>query len=451
MQRHVNVYSGTIVRGDANWQLADRIVAEPKYTALLAWVAVDGALYQPPTPAEREDLPSLLADLEPLVDRVKMDRLEAGLGQADACMVAHCTDSLRKHGPALSAFYARKYVDVGLQVDSATPKGASQGCSSTGASSFTEITADVQHDVINFRALVPASSPDASDAILDHQDALSRLSAPLPGGERASGAPLEDLPNCARDLLRTGIERNVVVFKDSLKQRPKDAKLLVAWLQQPGVNNSKEWKTLFRAMPPRGVVARLARRCGATLHESVGFFNFPTLKAFRKELKRIRGWYRKQKRQQRRLRGIVRSRRAPLHVFARKSIWTAKVRHHYKLLLRIRVPGMWAWRGVALDLHAAGIPVQAGTVAVERLWSLLSEMLPRAARRVSLRWFNLLCKVAFLRHNYTLYSQGSMPTWADKDPLLAQRIDALPLLLRVLADEQAPDVAHLLPIFEAFR
>ena len=57
-QRHQSVYSGQIIRGDCNWDIAQRIVIwDPQlrrhtrpYIALSAWAAVDGSLYQEQTP-----------------------------------------------------------------------------------------------------------------------------------------------------------------------------------------------------------------------------------------------------------------------------------------------------------------------------------------------------------------------------------------------------------------
>ena len=113
MQRIHSVYSGTVVRGDCQWKIARRIVVwsvdncrhERPLTALSAWMAVDGSAYQSPTPLPKEDIHNLLQDLDPLVDRVKEDRLNAGLSFEQSVFVAHATDVYEKHHRLIEAFY----------------------------------------------------------------------------------------------------------------------------------------------------------------------------------------------------------------------------------------------------------------------------------------------------------------------------------------------------------
>ena len=100
-QRMQAVYSGTVVRGDCNWEITQRIAVwdsakkkwERPYTALSAWMAVDGSAYQPATPLAKEDIRGLLSDLDPVVDMVKEARLDAGLSYEQAVFVAHSTDT----------------------------------------------------------------------------------------------------------------------------------------------------------------------------------------------------------------------------------------------------------------------------------------------------------------------------------------------------------------------
>lgn len=79
------------------------------YTVLLAWVTVDGALFQPVTAAETEDWVDLQPDLDAVVTNLKQDRLASGLSLAEAAPVAHATDSFRKQRLLLDAFYKNKY------------------------------------------------------------------------------------------------------------------------------------------------------------------------------------------------------------------------------------------------------------------------------------------------------------------------------------------------------
>ena len=141
MQRHHSVYSGTVVRGDCQWILARRIVewdAEKKkydrpYTALSAWMAVDGSAYQGATPFPKEGIHDLLLDLTPVVDRVKEDRLSEGLPYAQAVFVAHCTDSYGKHRLKIDDFYAKKYAEGGVSTVATTPRGPADAAVCAGS------------------------------------------------------------------------------------------------------------------------------------------------------------------------------------------------------------------------------------------------------------------------------------------------------------------------------
>ena len=167
----------------------------------------------------------------------------------------------------------------------------------------------------------------------------------------------------------------------------------------------------------------------------------------------MRKWYLPGRKQTRRKRGIVRDARMPHKVTGLKSAWSKKADAHRKRLFKpIRLEGMWAWRDVALSLHAAGIPVHSGTQPVERFWSCLKAMLPPAARHISLRWFNVLASLCFLRYNYQHYTTGALPVWMRKDSLLATRIESFTLLSRALhADTAGSAGDHLRPLFAAFQ
>ncbi|CAL1166310.1 unnamed protein product [Cladocopium goreaui] len=95
MQRLINVYSGSVIRGDGNQDVAKRIAMYDEagqkthpYTVLLAWVTVDGALFQPVTAAETEDWVDLQPDLDAVVTNLKQDRLASGLSLAEAAPVS---------------------------------------------------------------------------------------------------------------------------------------------------------------------------------------------------------------------------------------------------------------------------------------------------------------------------------------------------------------------------
>ena len=115
-------------------------------------------------------------------------------------------------------------------------------------------------------------------------------------------------------------------------------------------------------------------------------------------------------------------------------------------------PSLPQWQSIMRGCYSrsvqdAGVPLQTGTVAVERWWSSLKQMLPNEARCVSSRWFQVLARLAFLRHNIRHFQAGSTVPWADGDPLLSQRIQFFEDCARML---QQTDDKNCHPIFEKF-
>ena len=101
-------------------------------------------------------------------------------------------------------------------------------------------------------------------------------------------------------------------------------------------------------------------------------------------------------------------------------------------------------------MKEAGLATQTGTVATERVWSLLKEMLPPGGRSLSLRWFRLLMGLAFLRFNFRLLNSNAMPVFAERDSLIAQRVEAISVCLRDMASKTG-ETAHLDAMFTPFR
>ena len=367
-------------------------------------------------------------------------------------VVSHSTDSYGKHRLQLCSFYARMYPELGATVTSATPKGDALRSVAHLPASPTRIIGEPVHDIIALRRLVSTSANDCSNFIWDHTDLITRLSArraEICQSTRASRCDAV-LALIGQQLLRTSVAEPAGVFRTQVAQQPVAAEELRRFLREPHVSKAPVWKSLFGHQPPRGVVARIARRCGAELHPSMAFRNYPSVRAFRAEVNRMRRWYRSGRMMSRARRGIIRSRLAPTRVRGIKSVWSKKVAAHYRRLLKpLRVEGLWNSRDISIALHDAGIPVQTGTVAVERMWTYLKDMLPRGARDMSPRWFRLLSMVAFLRFNYRHFNVGSAPGWTERDSLLAQRIESLAVFAKLLQDAEAGR-EHLGMIFDPF-
>lgn len=128
---------------------------------------------------------------------------------------------------------------------------------------------------------------------------------------------------------------------------------------------------------------------------------------------------------------------------------SAKVQAHFRRLFKkVRLEGLWRWQTVAAALRQAGVPLQTGTVCVERFWASLDQMLPRGGRRISPQWFEVLSMLAFFRYNGRHFAAGSLPKWCERDYLLAQRIDGF---VACAAAVQETGTDNLSALFDPFQ
>ena len=448
IQKRLFVYAGQGIRGDGNYDISTRIgvksteghYAVRPYTVLLAWCGVDGCLLKPVTPSGTEDWVDLAADLDGLLDKLRAARLSAGMDAMESAPVFHSTDVYRKHRRLIEAFYKQKWPDASIRVDSLTPKGDALSAELlSGGSQPTMAVGEPFHDVIAVRPLCSPTSNDCSDMIYDHQDMIDRLSAKLLEEGTDAKPTMHQISMEAGKLLQCAALLPVADFKTELgKARGDEVQELKEFLGQPACVHASAWKQIFNAKPPRGTLARIARRFKFSLHETMQKVNYASPQAFRKEVLRMRTWYRPGRKGTRRRRGIVRNKNAPLRVRGRRTVWNKKIAAHYKRLLHpLRQEGLWKWRMVALALHAAGMPVHAGTIPVERLWASMKDMLPNAARLVSLEWFQMLSKLAFMRYNYRHFHHRLLPSWAESDALIAERLDNICQAARAMHDEES--------------
>ena len=431
--------------GDGNFKLAKRVAVhrpgsrflDRPFTVVLGWTGTDGSLLKPVAVQTGETVDAITADLEPLLDKIKAARLAAGFEPWACAPVFHATDNYRAHCPRLTTLYNDKSPEVRTHVQASTPLGNSAGAAAADTCP-TRITGDPRHDVIALRRLVPPACNDWRDFIADHTDVLNRLSAPIrePRARGTDGSPPPALAPDAVALLQTGVEQSADAFRARADADPVARSQVRALLQHPAVLRAGVWQQAFHALPPRGTLERLASRLRCSLHPAHGFFNDADMAAFKQEVRRIWSWYKPGRRSTRARRGILRTAEASSQVCGLRSVCNGKVKLHYARLLKPkRLEGLFAWREIAVALRGVGIPVQSGTVSVERLWSSLMDMFPAGARTVTPAWFKMCSAIAFLRYNYRHVHADRLPTWSHGDAILAERLQDLAMIMPRLASD----------------
>ena len=70
---------------------------------------------------------------------------------------------------------------------------------------------------------------------------------------------------------------------------------LKLWMGHSTVGVAPEWQQLFGAFPPRGTLARIARRLQVELHANVKGHGWGSPKEFCLELTKLNKWYARQK------------------------------------------------------------------------------------------------------------------------------------------------------------
>ena len=106
-----------------------------------------------------------------------------------------------------------------------------------------------------------------------------------------SGEAMLDLTTAGKELLKIGIHGAVAEFAKATKKDPHGTYALKLFLCQPHVQQSEVWLQLFGALPPRGTLARMARRLDMELDESVGFYVYESKAQFLEEVNRMEAWY----------------------------------------------------------------------------------------------------------------------------------------------------------------
>ncbi|CAK0884069.1 unnamed protein product, partial [Prorocentrum cordatum] len=439
MRRRIHIYSGQIIRGDGNHDLAQRIgcrskedpFAEKDFNVMLAWCGTDGCLLKPLTPAKSEAWDDVREDLGDAIARLRADRLRHGLPLREAAPVCHSTDMHGNHKDLIEDYYREMFPDLAVQVSSTTPKGDAVGASVAehGLAPALAVGGPV-HDIINVRRAASPASDDCSEFVLDWADMIARLS------ER----PVGETDCSARGPVRGGLGQPAEALLKGAALHP--AALVKRSVAAAGP------AALAEARPPRGTLQRICRRLGARLHPSLQRRNCSSQKALRREARAIKRWYQPGRKLTRRRLGIRRSKRAVLRARGLRTVWNQKVELHHKRFLKPkRQEGLWRWRDIALGLHAARIPVHSGTIPVERLWASMLDMFPSSARLMSRAWFDVLAALGFLRYNYRHFHVRLLPAWAwaEADSLLAERLENLATAAHALSMWAEPDALGNLP------
>lgn len=175
LRQHINLYAGTLLRHDGNYDIPERVVEfsggvrRRPHGCLVAFLGVDGSLLAPPELLRSEALPDLLPALEDVVDSLKADRLQAGMALQQSCPIAHATDSYQKQRLALQAFYRQKFPELHTEVLATSPKADAAGAARGAGDCCVRIVGDPVHACLALQRCVSAASPDARNLIADHK------------------------------------------------------------------------------------------------------------------------------------------------------------------------------------------------------------------------------------------------------------------------------------------
>ena len=170
------------------------------------------------------------------------------------------------------------------------------------------VTGEPMHDIINLRRAAPPAKNDYWGLVFYHIGMLNRVSAePAEAAFRhAVGAP--ELPGGTQHLLREIVEQHREAACRAVLENPGAADALRVFLRHPGVRMSPTWVSVFGSTPPRGTLARVARRLGVQLPQSCQAWAWKSRDDFVGEARLIMRWYETGRNRSRRRLGIIRRR-----------------------------------------------------------------------------------------------------------------------------------------------
>ena len=421
----------------------------------LAFAGVDGSLVDVPTPVRSESWKNIEAVLRPLLEELKDVRLACGCSLLETVPVFHSTDVYHKHGKRLKRLYAAVFGLLRVATEADTPKGPAKRrrlLPSDCAEGYCEPTGEPMHDIINMRKLVSPWANDATDFKFDYIDHINRLSLEDPPPVDAAGDP-PPLSVGGAALLVRAVQESSQDFSAALDASDVGiVEELKEFLRHPEVRTSRVWPQHFGACPPRGTMARLARRVGVELHIQNRAYGWRSKHEFRQEVRLLRRWYRPGRKRTRRRLGMLRGENSGGSTRGRASVWTAKLAAHARRLTsKKRLRGLWKWRVIARAIREAGITMQSGTVPVERLWAQFKQAFPAEARTMRLPLWQLLASLCYLRFNYRHYNHGCLPALTEGDSLLAKRLDTLVTATRLFNADAGQETEAIRSLQAAFR
>ena len=264
------------------------------------------------------------------------------------------TDSYAKHHLKLQKLFDDVFSEARLQAQHSTPKAVATGKKVRAFELYGEgtiIAGEPLHDLFKLRSLTSVFANDTFD-MLDHKDALLRLSRPPPStahpARLRSGPP--DLGDRALELLQLAVRLPKSKYQaEAEKYDEATVQELRVFLQDPLVRKAPIWRAAFKAQPPRRTRQRLAAAAGAVLHAQNQDHGYERDDDFRAEVLYILTWCAPGRKSCRRKRGIRRGMRDTSWKAGRRSAVTCKVRKHFATLLNHRMECLLRWRLAARE------------------------------------------------------------------------------------------------------
>ena len=336
MRRRQLAYNSQGIRCDGNYKLAKilrrSLLRRRTATVVIAFCGTDGSLLDVPVPLPTEGFDHIQTVLEPLLREIQEVRLACGYSLLESQPVFHATDVYHIHDACLRRLYAKVWSGLRVATHGATPKGGVQRRTVLPPESVVDTcipTGEPMHCIITARRLVCCFANDAWHFKSDYAQTINALSLE-DGPVYEASAPPPPLPEEALALLESAIVESRGDFEDIIYKKASAAtqEALKAFVSHPAVCESKLWKRRFDSVPPRGVLARLARLLDVELHANNRLHGWKSPKEFRQAVRRLQRWYSQGRQQTMWRRGMKRGANAPDRVKGRKCVMNSKLRTH---------------------------------------------------------------------------------------------------------------------------